>query len=135
MKHLIFVILLMGIISCEKKDDNHLDIKAGIGGNIQYGIGDCMPQIDESKIIYNNYNGILYFILKSEIEQNHNFEQLKDKSIKTSVKNGNFAIELPIGTYLIIPNDVYLYSDYNTVTIKENTVVKKSLKFWKCTSY
>jgi hypothetical protein len=135
MKHLIFAILLIGIVSCDKNDDKHLDIKTGITGTIKYGIGDCMPIIDEAKRVYNNYNGVLYFILKSDIEQNNNFEQLKEKSIKTTIKNGSLAIELPIGTYLIMPNDVYLYSDYNTVIVKENTLLEKDLNFWKCTSY
>lgn len=133
MKHLIFAILLMGLVSCDKNDDKHLDIKTGITGTIKYGIGDCMPSPDAKN--YNNYNGVLYFILKSDIEQNNNFEQLKEKSINTTVKNGSFAKELPVGTYLIMPNDVYLYSDYNTVIIKENTVLEKDLNFWKCTSY
>lgn len=133
MKHLIFAILLIGIVSCDKNEDKHLNIKTGITGTIKYGFGDCMPSPDAK--IYNNYNGVLYFILKSDIEQNNNFEQLKEKSIKTTVKNGSFAKELPVGTYLIMPNDVYLYSDYNTVIVKENTVLETDLNFWKCTSY
>ncbi len=137
MKTIILIVCLIGIISCEKETDEQVIVSTGVTGNIKYGIGDCMPMIDENRRIYNNYNGDLHFIKKSDWDNqvNGDFEQLKAKSIKTAVKNGKLAIELPPDTFLIIPSDVYLYSDYNTVIIKEGIVLEKTLNFWKCTSY
>jgi len=34
-----------------------------------------------------------------------------------------------------MPEDVYLYSSENTITINQGEVLDKEFKFWKCTSY
>lgn len=70
-----------------------------------------------------------------ENQGNQDFEQLKARSIKTTIKDGALAIELPVDTFVIMPKDVYLYSDYNTVIIKEGVAIEKDFKFWQCTSY
>lgn len=133
---IVFAIILITLLGCAK-DDNNNRIKSGITGNVKYGIGDCMPIIDESTRVYTNFNGDLYFIVKSDLEKlgNGDFDELKANSIKKTIKNGKLAIELPVGTYLVMPSDVYLYSDYNTITIRNRIVLKKNFKFWKCTSY
>ena len=141
MKYLFIVnilfISLIGILSCEKIYDAKTKITTGVIGVVEYGQGDCMPPIDESTRLYNKYNGDLYFIVKADLENlvNGDFEQLKENSIKTNIKDGELAIELPVDTFLVMPTDVYLYSDYNTIIIEEGIVLEKNFKFWKCTSY
>lgn len=110
----IFAIILITLLSCENNDD--IKITSGVTGNIKYGMGDCMPVIDESTRVYSNFNGDLYFIVKSNLENlgEGDFDELKANSIKKTIKNGKLAIELPMDTFLVMPSDVYLYSDYNT---------------------
>ncbi len=131
-----FTIFLLTFISCEK-DDNDINITTGLSGNVKYGIGDCMPIIDERSRVYNNYNGDIFFIVKTDLENlgDGDFDELKANSIKKTIVNGNLDIELPIDTFLVMPADVYLYSDYNTIIIQEGIVLEKDFKFWKCTSY
>jgi len=133
----ILFISLIGILSCEKIYDAKTKITTGVIGVVEYGQGDCMPPIDESTRLYNKYNGDLYFIVKADLENmvNGDFEKLKENSIKTHIKGGELAIELPVDTFLVMPTDVYLYSDYNTIIIEEGIALEKNFKFWKCTSY
>ncbi len=134
---IILTVFLVVFVSCDDDNKNTLEITQGIMGLVKYGEGDCMPEIDESKRIYKNYNGFLYFIVKSDLEElgNGDFEKLKAKSIKTKVTDGKFKVELPIGVFLAMPTDVYLFSDYNTLEVKKGIVLKKNFSFWKCTSY
>ena len=114
-----------------------MNTTTGLSGTIKYGIGDCMPIIDEQSKVYNDYNGDLFFIVKSDLENlgNGDFDELRANSIKKTILNGNLEIELPIGTFLVMPSDVYLYSNYNTLIIQERIILEKDFKFWKCTSY
>lgn len=133
---LIFVVVLVSLSSCEKNNYN-IQTQTNLMGDIKFGAGDCMPIIDESSRVYNNYNGDVYFILKSNIDTlgTGDFEELKANSIMKTVIDGNLNIELPLDTFLVMLSDVYLYSDENTVIIKNNIVLNKDFKFWKCTSY
>ena len=133
----ITVLIVLFTLSCQNNDTEKPNIDTGIFGKIEYGMGDCMPIIDESIREYNNYNGEIYFILKSELENlgNGDFEELKSKSIHTTINKGKLEMELPIGIYLVMPNDVYLYSDYNTVVIESGIALQRNFDFWKCTSY
>ena len=126
------IIISLGILSC-KKDI----IDTGLSGNVKYGVGDCMPEIDPTNRIYSDYNGNLYFIRKSAIDSQvtGKLDELKSKSIRTSVKNGYFEVALPIDTFLVMPTDVYLYSSANTAIIQKGVVLKMEFSFWKCTSY
>lgn len=132
----VFALILVTFTSCEKNDDNR-NITAGLIGNVKYGSGDCMPIIDESSRVYNNYNGEIYFIVKSDLENlgNGDFNVLKANSIKKTIVDGKLDVELPIDTFLVMPSDVYLNSDDNTIIIKEGITLQKDFKFWKCTSY
>ena len=96
-----------------------------------------MPIIDYESREYENYKGDLYFIIKEDLDSlgNGDFEQLKSSSIRISIRKGKLSTELPIGTYLVMPEDVYLYSEENTITINPEEVLNKDFKFWKCTSY
>ncbi|UMB60673.1 hypothetical protein MHL31_00325 [Lutibacter sp. A80] len=137
MKKLLIVICLINTLSCTKNNNETTSISKGIVGTIKYGKGDCMPIIDEASRTYTNFNGTLYFILKSDLENlgDGDFEQLKLNSLNTIIKNGKLNFELPNGTYLIMPEDIYQYSDENTINIENGVIIKKDLFFWKCTSY
>ena len=132
----VFPIFFVAFIGCEK-DDSVINITTGLSGIVKYGTGDCMPIFDESSRVYNNYNGEIFFIVKSDLENlgNGDFDELKENSISKRIKNGNLKVQLPVDTFLVMPSDVYQYSDYNTIIIKEGIVLEKDFKFWKCTSY
>lgn len=133
----IFAIILMTFMSCKKNDDNNKDITSGLTGNVKYGSGDCMPVIDESSRVYNNYDGKIYFIVKSDLDNlgSGDFETLKANSIKKNISNGLLVVELPIDTFVVMPSDVYIYSESNTIIIRNGIVLEQDFKFWKCTSY
>ncbi len=134
---ILFIITSLSIASCENGENPKPNITTGVFGTIKYGMGDCMPVINESARKYTNYNGELYFIIKADLDNlgNGNFEQLKANSIHSNIKNGELAIELPVNTYLVIPKEVYLYSDSNTITIEKGVALNFNFNFWKCTSY
>ena len=140
MKPLLLFLLIIAsftITSCDNDENPKPNITTGVYGTIKYGMGDCMPVINESARIYTNYNGELYFIIKADLDNlgNGNFEQLKANSIHTNTINGQLAIELPVNTYLVMPKDFYFYSDSNTIIIKKNEALNFNFNFWKCTSY
>ncbi len=142
MKPILLILLIFSsftISSCEKDANPIPKITMGVYGTIKHGSGDCMPIIDESSRIqlYTNYNGEIYFIIKSDFENlgNGDFEQLKATSIHATLIDGELAIELPVNTYLVMPEDVYLNFDSNTITIEKGIALNKDFKFWKCTSY
>ena len=62
-------------------------------------------------------------------------DELKAKNIKKIIKNGDLTIELPIDTFLVMPSDVYLFADYNTIITEQEVESEKDFKFWKCASY
>jgi hypothetical protein len=136
---ILLIITSFTISSCEKDAIPIPHITTGVYGTIKYGSGDCMPMIDESSrtYLYTNYNGEIYFIIKSDFENlgNGDFEQLKATSIHTTILNGELAMELPVNTYLVMPEDVYLNFDSNTITVEKGIALNKDFKFWKCTSY
>jgi len=128
---LIFITLTL-TIGCSK--DN---FETGIKGTIMHGEGDCMPTIDDDNREYDNYKGDLFFIVKEDLDNlvNGHFEQLKNNSIVIFIKRGQLSAELPIGTYVVMPEDTYLYSEGNTIKINKGEILNKNFKFWKCTSY
>ena len=136
---ILLIITSLSISSCEKDPNPISKIITGVYGTIKYGSGDCMPLIDESSRTYSytNYNGEIYFIIKSDFENlgSGDFEQLKANSIHTTLINGELAIELAVNTYLVMPEDVNLNFDSNTITIEKGIALNKDFKFWKCTSY
>jgi hypothetical protein len=130
--NILFLLILTLTVGCSK--DN---VETGINGTVKYGQGDCMPVIDYDSREYDKYKGDLFFIIKKELDSlgNGDFEQLKSSSTKISIRKGKLSTELPIGTYLVMPEGVYLYSEENTITISPDEVLNKDFKFWKCTSY
>ena len=132
----VLVIICVTYLSCKKNEDV-INITTGLSGNVKYGMGDCMPIIDELSREYNDYKGDIYFIVKTDLENlgNGDFDELKANSIKETIEDGKLDVELPVDTFLVMPSDVYLFSDSNTITIKEGITLDKDFKFWKCTSY
>lgn len=71
MKSIFFILLLIAsfaITSCQNDENPKPNITTGIIGNIKYGMGDCMPEINYSARIYTNYNGELYFIISQSLK-------------------------------------------------------------------
>jgi len=117
---------------CDKDD---ITVTTGIIGHVDYGQGDCMPGPFQRE--YSEYDGKIFFIVKTDWDNlgSGGFEQLKSRSINVRVKQGKLFAELPIETYLVMPEDYNEYSAENTITIKSGEVINKDFKFFKCTSY
>lgn len=138
MKNLMICLILLSsifIMSCEKDDD--ISITTGIIGTVEYGQGDCMPSPDTIQREYSGYTGTIFFIVKEDLDSlgNGDYDNLKDNSINVNIKNGNLSAELSPDTYLVEPEDVYVYSSENSITITSEEVIHKDFKFFKCTSY
>lgn len=135
-KTVVLVILMITTFSCISDNGLNIDVEVstGIISVIRYGEGDCMPVNDEAQREYKNYNGLLYFILKSELDilNGRSLDELKSRSLAEIVVNGAVKRNLPEGTYVVMPKDIYLYDESNTITIKSKEIVKKEFKFWKC---
>jgi len=127
-------ICLLLICGCNKDD---ITVTTGIIGTVEYGQGDCMPSPDPKIREYSGYTGRIFFITKEKLDNlgNGDYDKLKSSSINVKVKNGNLSTELPIGIYLVVPEDVYVYSTENTIVIKSKEVTYTDFKFFKCTSY
>lgn len=132
----LFLILFSLLISCEKNGGSP-GIKTGLVGNVKYGSGDCMPIIDEASREYTPYNGELYFVVKSKLSYPlpELFEDILANSIRETIVNGVISVELPADTFLVMPPNIYMYSDEKTIIIEEGNVLVKNFKFWECTSY
>ena len=128
----VICIFILIIIGCEKDD-----FTTGIIGIVEYGHADCMPSQEGPMIVFNKYDGVVYFINKRVFENlgNGNFEELKGASIKTKIKNGEIALKLPVDTFLIVLEDMYQNTDNNTIIIKQGVVLERNFKIWKCTSF
>lgn len=127
------ILLTIVLFSACSKDS----FETGVEGNISYGEGDCMPIIDYDSRVYESYNGGLLFIVKEDLDSlgNGDFDELKSNSISTVISHGKLSVELPIGTYMVMPVDMYLYSNENIIDINSGEILNKDFCFWKCTSY
>ncbi len=134
-KFLLVAAFLFMLQACRDKDD--VLIVTGVVGQVLYGEGDCMPVIGYSRRNYANYNGEIYFIVKTDLDNlgNGDFSQLKNKSLHVTVKNGSLSAEIPAGIYVVMPEDIYEYGQENTITINTGTALPQDFKFFKCTSY
>lgn len=114
-----------------------MSFETGITGNVEYGEGDCFPPVDESKREYKKFSGDIYIIVKSELDSlgDGDFNQLKEKSIKKKLKKGKLCVDLAPNTYIVMPEDLYRYSEENTITVTEGELTNKNFQFWKCTSH
>jgi hypothetical protein len=131
----ILLIVSLFFIGCKENENG--PITAGVKGTVKVGAGDCMPFINEASRVYSNYNGTIYFILKSDLTNSGSadFDQLKEKSIKTAVLNGKLMIELPVNTYVVMAEEFYLNTLDNTITIEKNVILEKDFKLWRCLAY
>lgn len=135
-KKIVFLmsICLFAIYGCEKEG---LTVTGKIIGTVEYGQGDCMPVIDyESRVYNDDYNGKIFFVVKDDWDNlgNGDYAQLKNGSINVRVRQGKFAAELPIGTYLVM-SDFNVYSYESTITITSKEIIIRNFKFFECTSY
>jgi hypothetical protein len=138
MKKLFFLLMCIILFAgCSKVEETVVSFKTGIVGNVKSGAGDCMPMVNPVARTYTNYNGELYFIVKSQIDHlgSGDFEALRHKSFHTTVKNGLLATELPLDSFLVMPEDVYVYAAENLVVVKKDSIIKRDFSFWRCTSY
>lgn len=135
-KRIVFLIgiCLLIICGCDKDD---IILATGIIGTVEYGQGDCMPGPDPKSREYSGYTGRIFFIEKEKLDNlgEGDYDKLKSSSITVKVNNGNLSTELPVGTYFVEPEDVYVYSTENTIVIKSKEVTHADFKFFKCTSY
>lgn len=135
-KKIVFMIsiCLFAICGCHKDD---MIVTTGIIGTVEYGKGDCMPVIDYESRVYNDYNGKIFFVVKDDWNNlgDGDHAQLKNRSINVRVTQGKLSVELPTGTYLVMPEDFNVYSDENTITITSEKVINRDFNFFKCTSF
>jgi len=124
----------MILTGCEK---DGITVTTGVVGIVKYGQGDCMPSPDPRTRVYSDYDGEIFFIVKEDLDNlgNGDLALLKNNSIHFRIKQGKLSAELPVGTYLVLPVDVYIYSDENTITIKPGEILNKDFTFFKCTTY
>jgi hypothetical protein len=124
----------MLLTGCEK---DGVTFTTGVVGIVKYGQGDCMPSPDPRTREYSDYDGEIFFIVKEDFDKlgNGDLALLKNNSIHFRIKQGKLAAELPVGTYLVLPADVYVYSEGNTITINTGEILDKDFAFFKCTSY
>jgi len=128
-----FVLCFLGIVGC-----NNDKIFTGITGTIKYGHGDCMPIVGGNPVrTFTNYNGKIFFIVKDDFDHfgRGEYEKLKHNSISVNIDNGKLSAELPVGTYVIEPEDFYVYPEENIITIQSGQIIQKDFKFFECTSY
>lgn len=135
-KIIIFTMCFYFLIVTGCGKDN-IAVTTGVVGIVEYGRGDCMPSPAPITREYSDYTGKIYFVVKEDWDNlgNGDFTPLKNNSINVRIKKGKLSAQLPVGTYLVIPEDVYMYADENTITIKFGEILNKDFKFFKCTSY
>jgi hypothetical protein len=127
---ILFASIILSLNSCSK--DHFL---TGYEGTFKIGYGDCMPPIDTSNRFFDNYTGIVYFIRKSDITAGLSFEQLKENNVSEKIRNGAVSIELPADTFVVMPEDNYVFTSGNTIVIESGQVLKNDVQVWICTSY
>lgn len=122
---------ILTISGCEKS------FITGITGTVEITKGDCMPVIDYEGREYDKYNGTIFFVVKDDWDnlENDGYEQLRNNSISIQVKRGKLSTELPVNIYYVMPEEVYEYSDRNTISIVSKEVLKEDFKFIICTSF
>ena len=122
---------------CQKEDN----ITTGIIGHVKYGKGDCFSPIDLSTKKYSGYNGKIYFFDKDKWDNVGEgsydvfFTKFRKSSICTNVKKGKLSMSLPAGTYYVMPDEDYSWTEGNTITITTGNVLKIDFKFFLCTSW
>jgi hypothetical protein len=118
---------------CKKEG---ISLTTGVVGIVEYGQGDCMPGLSSQRE-YSDYNGKIFFVIKDDWDNlgNGDYVRLKTNSINVLIIQGKLSAELPVGTYLVMPEDINVYSEENTINIKLGEILDKDFKFFRCTSY
>jgi hypothetical protein len=128
MKTIIVLSLVLCLSAC--KNNN---FETGIHGMIEYGEGDC--SVPEDARTYEKYNGELYFVNKDSLDkyQTTDFFQLFGFSQIVNVSAGKLRTELQPGKYVIMVKDYYFNDASNNITVIENIIIEKNIRFYKCT--
>mgnify|MGYP001809644901 FL=1 len=134
---LIFVLMLGTSGCCWDCDCDHEFQYSGIEGTIMYGEGECMPVIVEEDREYEEYNGTVYFVLRSALDSlgENDFGLIREISLRKEIRDGKLNAQLPPETYVIMTEEFYSFTPENTVTISCGEWVEQDFKFWQCTSY
>jgi len=128
----LLLLFALFLFSCTKAD-----FTTGIDCTVYFGKGDCMPVFNNATENYKKYNGRIYLVNKEAADSlgKPGFTLLKLKSTSLNIRNGRLSVELPAGTFLVMPEDYYINTTSNTVTIAEKQIYDKDVKIWICTSY
>lgn len=140
----ILIITLLGVTLALVGCVQQTPINTGVRGNMEYGMGDCMPGPNREKK-YIPYNGDL-LIIKKSIAESLTGQESKTQLISLGkiahAKNGKYEISLDPGDYVInLANEGYdfnhNYAPYNErlLTISKGEVIEKDIKFFVCTTY
>lgn len=126
------VLLSLLLLSCSKDD-----FSTGIHSTVFFGMGSCMPVIEESDRDYEKLDGRVYLVNKAAADSmgQPEFILLKLNSTSLEVSNGKLSAELPAGTFVVMPEEYFVNEPANTVTITEGEVSQQDVKIWICTSY
>lgn len=132
MKIFVMIFLSLLILSCSKDD-----FSTGIHSSVLFGMGSCMPVIDESDRDYEKYDGRVYLVNKVAADSlgKSGFILLKQGSTSLVIRNGKLSAELPAGTFVVMTEEYFVNEPSNTVTITDNQVTDQDVKIWVCTSY
>lgn len=120
-----FIIIFFG--AC-----NNNNFETGVHGIIEYGEGDCT--IPEDSRDYEKFTGELYFVNKDSLDkyQTTDFFILFSFSQIVSVSAGKLRTELLPGDYVIMIKDFYFNDASNNITIYQDVIIEKNIKFFKC---
>mgnify|MGYP006961683267 FL=1 len=120
------------LFSCSKDD-----FSTGIHSSVLFGMGSCMPVIDESDRDYEKYDGRVYLVNKVAADSlgKSGFILLKQGSTSLVIRNGKLSAELPAGTFVVMTEEYFVNEPANTVTITDGQITDQDIKIWVCTSY
>jgi len=132
MKVIQAIILSFLLFSCSKDD-----FSTGIHSTVFFGMGDCMPVIDEHDRDYEKFDGRVYLVNKAAADSmgKPGFVLLKLSSTSVEIRNGKLVTELPAGTFVVMTEEYFVNEPSNTVTITEGKITGQDIKIWICTSY
>lgn len=132
MKLFLAVLLSLLLLSCSKDD-----FSTGVHSTVFFGIGSCMPGIDESDRDYEKFDGRVYLVNKAAADSmgKPGFVLLKLNSTSLEINNGKLSAELPAGTFVVMTEEYFVNETTNTVTISEGRITDQDVKIWICTSY
>jgi len=142
--YLVLVIVGLSCIQCNDK----VEFATGLDAKVYFGQGDCMPAVypDIAVRKYDCYSGMIYIVRKREYDSLNNkyancncistkIDSLKNNSIRFSIKGGRLTQELQPDSFIILIDPKSSYCSDNVIYVKTDSIVKRNLYFFNCTSY